>query len=99
MAYSAPGNVTSATGMFTYLNGVVDNWLFPGLILATYVIILIKMLTNPGNTVGKSFASASFICMIIAVFARILNFVDTTFMTLFIVLTAIGAVWMHFENN
>jgi len=98
MTYVAPGNVTSSVDMMQYLNGVVSDWLFSGLIIAIYIIILIKMLTNQGNTTGKSFASASFICMIMSVFFRILDFVSTQFMTIFIILTAFGAIWMHFEN-
>lgn len=100
MAYSPPvGNITSATESFTWINSVVNNLFFSGTILAVYFIILVKMLTNPNNTTGKSFAAASFMCMIISVFARILDFVSTGFMSLFIVLTAVGGVWMHIENN
>jgi len=99
MTYASPGNVTSATDMMQYLNGTVSDFLFAGIILAVYAILLIIMLTNQGNTVGKSVGASSFICMILAVFCRVLNLVDTRFMTLFIFLSAIGAIWMHFENT
>jgi hypothetical protein len=32
-------------------------------------------------------------------FARVLGFVSTGFMTIFIIFTAIGAIWMHIDNN
>lgn len=99
MAYDLPGQMNSSVDVFSWANGTVGNFLFPGIILATYIIILVKMLTNPGNTAGKSFAAASFMVMIITVFARILDFVSTGFMSLFIVLTAVGAIWMHIENT
>ena len=97
MVYSSPGNVTSTVGMFTWINSVVDNWFFPGILIATYIIILIKM--NFNNTPAKSFAAASFMVMILAVFARVLDFISTGFMSLFIIATAAGAVWMHIENT
>jgi len=97
--YDLPGQMNSTVDVFSWANGVIDNWFFAGIILATYIIILVKMLTNSGNTAGKSFAAASFMVMIITVFARVLDFVSTGFMSLFIVLTAVGAIWMHIENT
>lgn len=99
MAYASPGGMNSTVGIFTWANSVTSNWFIPGIIIATYIIILVKMLTNPNNTASKAFAAASFMIMIIAVFARILDFVSTGFMSIFIVLTAFGAVWMHIENT
>jgi len=98
MAYDLPGNMTSSVDLFNYIGSVTDNWFFPGVLVAVFVIILIKMLTNPSNTTAKSFAAASFMVMIISVFARVLDFVSTKFMTLFIIFTAAGAIWMHIEN-
>lgn len=99
MAYSPPsGNVTTATGMFQWVNSTVDNWFFPGFIIAFYIIMLVKMLSNPSNTASNSFAAASFICMIICIMARVLNFISTGFLSIFIVLTIMGALWMHKEN-
>ena len=99
MTYSSPGNITSSVGMFQWVNGVTQNWFFPGAILCVYIIALIKMLNNPANTAAKSFAASSFICMILAVFARVIDLVSTGFMTIFIILTAASAIWMHLENT
>lgn len=99
MAYATPGQVNNTVGLFTWVNSVTDNWFFPGIIIATYIIILVKMLTNPGNTAGKAFAAASFMMMIVAVFARVMDFVSTGFMSMFIIFTALGAVWAHIENT
>ena len=99
MEYSLPGHMNTAVDVFSWANTIIDNFFFVGIILATYIIILVKMLTNQGNTAGKSFAAASFMVMIITVFARILDFVSTGFMSLFIILTAVGAIWMHVENT
>jgi len=98
MAYTVPGNISTSVGMFQWINTVTDSWFFPGMILAVFIIILVKMLFNESNSTSKSFAAASFMTMIITVFARVLDFVSTGFMTLFIIFTAAGAVWMHMEN-
>ena len=96
---SGPGNISNTTEIFTWVNGLVDNWFFPGILVAIYSIILIKMLSNPDNTTSKSFASASFIVMTLSIFARVMDFISTGFMTLFIILTAFAGVWMHMENK
>jgi len=98
MSYALPQNINNTVDIFTYLNNAVDNWFFPGILIATYFIILIKMNFNPSNTASKAFAAASFMVMILAVFARVMDFVSTGFMSIFIILTAIGAIWMHIEN-
>jgi len=99
MTYVPPENVTTNTEMFTWINGVVDNFFFPSVLFAVFFIILIKNLTNPSNTFSKSLASASFICMILSIIARTLDFISTGFMSIFIVLTAVSAILMHMENN
>ena len=101
MAYAAPGagTINNTVDVFTWANSVTSSWFFPGILIATYIIILVKMLTNPNNTASKAFAAASFMIMIVSVFARVLNFVSTGFMSIFIILTAVGAVWMHIENT
>ena len=98
MTYDMPSNINSTVDIFTYLNTTVSNWFFPGILIATYIIILIKMMFNPNNTASKAFAAASFMVMILSVFARLMDFVSTGFMSIFIILTAVGAVWMHIEN-
>lgn len=99
MTYSTPGLMNSTVDMFTWIGSVTSNWFFPGVLIAVYLIALAKMLFNPANTTSKSFAAASFIVMILSIFARVLNFVSTGFMTVFIILTAAGGVWMHIENK
>ena len=99
MAFSSPGGINSTVGIFTWANSVTKNFFFPGILIATYIIILVKMMTNQNNTASKAFAAASFMMMIVAVLARVMNFVSTGFMSIFIILTALGAVWMHIENT
>jgi len=98
MTFSSPGNVTSSVGMFQWVNSVTSNWFFPGALVSVFIIAIISMLNNPGNSTSKSFAASSFITMILAVFARTLDLVSTGFMSIFIIFTAAGAIWMHFEN-
>ena len=97
--FESPGGMNSTVGIFTWANSVTDNFFFPGILIATYIIILVKMMTNQNNTGSKAFAAASFMMMIVSVLARVMNFVSTGFMSIFIILTAIGAVWMQIENT
>jgi len=99
MAYATPGGMNSTVDIFSWANSVTSNFFFPGVLIAVYVIILVKMMTNQANSASKSFAAASFMVMIISVMARVMDFVSTGFMSVFIILTAIGGIWMHIENS
>ncbi len=99
MAYDTPGQMNSTVDVFTWVNSVTQNAFFPFIIMAVFVIIFVKMQFTPSNTAAKSFSAASFVTMIISVLARVLDFVDTGFMSIFIILTAVGAIWMHMENK
>ncbi len=100
MAFTAPQNSTTATETFQFINNNwVDGFLFPGIIITVYIIILGKQLTNPGNSFAKSFASASFICMILSVFARVLDLASTSFMVLFVMLTALSGVILFMSER
>jgi len=98
MAYEAPaGNITSSFDFFSWINTSVNNWFFVGIVTAIYFVMLIRMMYNTQNT-AQAFAASSFICMILTVLLRVADLVNTSFMVIFIILTAVGAVWMHTEN-
>ena len=99
MGYSTPGGMNSTVDVFTWANSVTSDFFFPGVLIAVYLIILIKMMTNQANSASKAFAAASFMVMIVSVLARVMDFVSTGFMSIFIILTAIGGIWMHIENT
>ena len=98
MAYEAPsGNITSSLDFFNWINISVENWFFVGIVIAVYFIMLIRMLYTSPST-AQAFAASSFICMILTILLRVADLVNNSFMVIFIILTAIGAVWMHTEN-
>jgi len=99
MTYSNPGDMNSTVDLFTWVNSVTENMFFPMIIIAVWIIIFVKMLFNPSNTAAKSFGASSFMTMILVVFARVLDFVSTGFMSVFIIMTAIGGIWMLIENK
>jgi len=67
--------------------------------LRLFFVIFVKLLfSEQQNNTGQAFASASFICMILAVLLRVTNLINTSFMVIFIILTVVGAIWMHTEN-
>jgi len=84
--------------MVQWINSTTAQWLFQGIIGSVFFISLMTMLKNPVNSASKSFAAASFVTMIIAVFARVLNFIPTWFMSIWIVLVGISSIWMYSEG-
>ena len=97
--YEPPaGNITSMTDTFSWINSTTDNFFFPGLIIAVFIIMLVKLMGKTDD-VGKAFAASSFTCMILTILLRVTNLVNNMFMVIFIILTAISAVWMHMENS
>ena len=98
MAYPAPtGNVSGMQDIYTYINTATNEIFFPLIVAGMFVVILIKLLYNNDN-IGQSFAAAAFITMIVSILLRVADLVPTTFMVLWIIATAGGAVWMHYEN-
>lgn len=97
--FEPPANVTTSTDMVEWVNTVTSMWLFQGIISTVFIISLVTMLRNPSNTASNAFASASFIAMLLAVFSRVLNLVPTWFMSVWIVLVGISAVWMFAEGT
>ena len=96
--YSPPGNISSTADMFGWINSVTQSFFFPGVLIAVFIIILVKLMYR-SEDVGKAFAAASFICMILSVLLRVTNLINNTVMVIFIILTAVSAVWMHMENS
>ncbi len=97
--YEPPTNVTDATQMIAWINNTTSLWLFQGILSSVFVISLISMLKNPSNTASKAFSAASFITMILSVFARVLNLIPTYFMTIWIVMVGLSAMWMYIEGT
>lgn len=96
--YTPPSNVSTATQMVEWVNNTTSQWLFQGIIGSVFIISLVGMMQNQSNTASKCFAAASFITMILSVFARVLNFVPTWFMSIWIVLVGISSIWMYVEG-
>jgi len=99
MAFIPPTNVTTATQMMEWVNSTTSLWLFQGIISVVFVISLVSMLKNQSNTASKSFAAASFIAMILSVFSRVLNLIPTWFMSIWIALVGLSALWMYMEGT
>jgi len=96
--YNPPANVTTATDMISWINSTTSQWMFQGILGGVFAISLISMLKNQSNTASKCFASASFITMILSVFARVLDLIPTWFMSIWIMMVGLSAVWMYVEG-
>ena len=99
MTYTPPTNVTTATEMIEWINSTTSQWLFQGILSTVFVVSLVSMLRNPSNTASKCFTAACFLTMILSVFARTLNLIPTYFMSIWIALTGLSAIWMYIEGK
>ena len=95
MLYEPPENITTSVDSFRWLNEVVDLWLFQGIICLVFGILLLSMLNNPSNSFAKSMAASSFIAMILSVLCRVMNFVPTWFMSVWIAITGLSFILMY----
>jgi len=98
MTFNPPAtNITSGVDFFSWVNTTIEGWFFPGAIITIYFVMIIKMLYN-NNSVSQAFAATSFVCMILTILLRVADLVSNVFMVIFIILTAIGAVWMNVDD-
>jgi len=97
--YEPPTNASTGTDMIEWINNITSQWLFQGILSTVFVISLVGMMKNPNNTASKCFSAASFVTMILAVFARVLNLVPTWFMSIWIVMVGLSAIWMYVEGT
>jgi|7_EtaG_2_1085326.scaffolds.fasta_scaffold01267_7 hypothetical protein len=95
---SPPSNVTGLFDIYTYFDSAADGFFFMGVIIALFFIVMIKLFYRTEN-VGQAFAAASFISMIASILLRTVGLVGNTFMIIWILTTAGGAVWIHYENS
>jgi hypothetical protein len=97
--YEPPANVTDATQMVRWINSTTSLWLFQGIIGSVFIVSLIVMLKDKSNTVSKAFASSSFVAMILSIFARVIDLIPTWFMSIWIVMVGLSAIWMYVEGT
>ena len=98
-----PTNVSTSTDMMRWVNDSAtlngSGILFPGIIILVFTLMVIKMLGNQNLTASKAMGACSFVAMILSVFARVIGLVSTTFMSIWIGMSALMAIWMYFENR
>jgi len=99
MSFTPPTNVSTATQMIEWINSTTSQWLFQGILGTVFIISLVTMLKNQANTASKCFAAASFLTMILSVFARTLNLIPTYFMSIWIAMTGLASIWMYIEGK
>ena len=97
--FEPPTNVSTATQMVSWINSTTSLWLFQGIISVVFAISLITMMKNQANTASKSVSAAAFIAMILSVFARVMDLIPTWFMTIWITLVGLSALWMYVEGT
>lgn len=83
MPFVEPIDNSTITDLFVTANAYSENWLGISLLMIIFFILLIRMREFP---LEKSFAAASFITMILAIFLRLLGLVNDLIMGASIIL-------------
>ncbi len=89
-------NVTGMRSLFGYVQKVSEGWFFLMILFAIFIIVFISLKQYSNS---KAFASASFLCMILSIIMRTLEFISSTWMYLFIILVAVSVVWLHIDSS
>ena len=98
MAYELPNNETASgiLSLFQYTQGVSDGWFFVLILFAIFIIVFISLKDYASS---RAFAGAAFLNLILSVIMRTLELISNQWMYLSIVLVAVSAVWLHFDNS
>ena len=98
MNYDLPTNETSEgiLSLFQYVQTVSNGMFFILILFALFVITFIAL---KNYTSSRAFTGATFLNMILSVIMGTLGLIDTQWIYLSIVLVAIAAVWLHFDNS
>ena len=96
MVYPNPQNLTGMLGMMQYANEITENTWGIGILSAIFLIIL---LVSYRSEKRHSFASASYITAILAVFFRIGSLITDQQFFVFVALCGLSVIWTVFYNE
>lgn len=99
MAYYATPNVNQSAdiaGYFDFVNISADGLFFP---VIMFVIWIISFLAMKQYSSSRAWLFSSFFCAILSIILATLNLVAPRFMYIFIMMTAIGFVWLKLEGE
>jgi len=99
MAYYpvAAGNDTSGIyEFFRFVNTTSDGLFFTVILFVVWIIgfLAIKQYSTP-----RAWTAASFLCAILSILLTVVDLVAPRFMYVFLILTAIGLVWLKLEPS
>lgn len=97
--YYSPPNATDSQGIFEffrYVNNVSDGGFF---LVLTLVIWIITFIATKQYSSDRAFTYASFVCMVLSILLGVMNLINPQFMYLFMVLTAVGVVWLKLSDT
>lgn len=92
-------NLTNTTGIASkvlFANQVSDGFIFIGLILAIFLVVLLSLKRYEFD---KAFFVASFVSFVIAAFASYGGFINIIWTFVFLILTALSAIYDFAVNK
>ncbi|SRR6056297_519323 len=97
MTYPTIENVTGISGMFSYADSVVSNYLGSSILLGLFFIIVIYQL-NRNNDIQNTFVSAGWAISVTSIFFYFLDLINPTIMFTSITLLVISSLWAYFSK-
>jgi len=97
MAHAMPVNVSGIADLIIWTNGPVTNGWFGASILVAFFIVLFMAVKQTDTK--KAFATSGFITAMLAVFMRVLEFVDDSAVIVAIIVAAIGLIWLIWDRD
>jgi len=96
--YTPPtGNETAGFyELFGFINRTTSSIFFFTMLIAIWVISFLSMKQYSNS---RAFFFASFFCAILSIVAAVLDYLAPRYMYLFIILTAIGLIWLKLDKD
>jgi hypothetical protein len=85
-------NITTMTALFGYANTVTSGWFSIWILISLFVVVLLSIAVRYG--VQKGFVMAGFFCFITSLFLRTAGLISDFWQGLFILLLALGILWL-----
>jgi multisubunit Na+/H+ antiporter MnhF subunit len=98
MTYPTPTNITGLSGMFTYADSIVSNYLGSAILMGLFFIIVIYQV-NRGNDIAKTFVASGWVMSIVSIFFYFLELINPTIMFTSISLLVVSSLWAYFQKQ
>lgn len=100
MVYTAQ-NITTALGLFEWVNSITDGIFFQGVIIVAFIISVVTMLSgiSSNNSTPKALAAGGFTALVLSSLARLLGLVSTPFLLIWVGVCVVCLIWAYLDSR